>query len=49
VTRRDNPYAPVNMPALSDLFSMFDFDGDRDDDHDRGRGDDDHGNGHGDD
>jgi acid phosphatase len=40
-----NPYVPANMPALSDLFSMFDFDRDRDDDHDRGRGNDDHGHG----
>ena len=32
-----NPYAPVNMPALSDLFSMFDFDKDDDKsgDHDK--------------
>jgi len=48
VAHRDNPYAPVNMPALSDLFSMFDFDKDDDrhdhdrgDDHDHGKGDDD--------
>jgi phospholipase C len=27
----DNPYVPVNMPAIGDLFDMFDFDhGDRD-------------------
>jgi phospholipase C len=44
ITRRDNPYVPVNMPALSDLFSMFDFDKDHDDDHDRG----DHGHSDGD-
>jgi phospholipase C len=25
VTRRDNPYAPVNGPALGDLFDLFDF------------------------
>jgi phospholipase C len=37
----DNPYVPVNMPAIGDLFDMFDFDRDRDDrdgdrdDHDR--------------
>jgi phospholipase C len=40
----DNPYVPVNMPAIGDLFDMFDFDrdADRDDrtrddhrDHDR--------------
>jgi phospholipase C len=37
VARRDNPYVPVNTPAISDLFSMFNFD----DDHDRG----DHGGG----
>jgi len=28
----DNPYVPTNMPAIGDLFDMFDF-GDRDDDH----------------
>ncbi len=35
----DNVYVPRNMPAISDLFDMFDFDRDRDDrdrdDHDR--------------
>jgi phospholipase C len=25
VVTADNPYAPVNMPALTDLFDMFDF------------------------
>jgi phospholipase C len=25
VTRRDNPYAPINGPALGDLFELFDF------------------------
>jgi phospholipase C len=30
----DNAYVPVNMPAIGDLFDMFDFD--RDHDHDRG-------------
>jgi phospholipase C len=25
VTARDNPYAPVNAPAISDLMDMFDF------------------------
>jgi len=33
----DNPYVPTNMPAIGDLFDMFDF-GDRDhdrDDHDK--------------
>ena len=47
----DNVYVPRNMPAISDLFDMFDFDQDRDrDDHDRddrhdsrGRDDDDGG------
>jgi phospholipase C len=29
----DNPYIPANMPAIGDLFDMFDFD--RDHDHDR--------------
>jgi phospholipase C len=23
--RRNNPYVPVNMPALDDLFDAFDF------------------------
>jgi phospholipase C len=27
----DNPYVPTNMPAIGDLFDMFDFDRDRDD------------------
>jgi phospholipase C len=35
----ENPYVPVNMPAIGDLFDMFDFDRDRDHDHDRGDGD----------
>ena len=37
VAHGNNPYAPVNMPALSDLFSMFDFDKDDDKsgDHDK--------------
>jgi len=31
----DNPYVPVNMPAIGDLFDLFDFDRDHDDhDHD---------------
>ena len=30
----DNPYVPRNMPAVGDLFDMFDFDND-DHDHDR--------------
>jgi phospholipase C len=34
----DNSYVPTNMPAIGDLFDMFNF-GDRDNDHDR---DDDH-------
>jgi len=25
VTRDDNPYVPVNSPALGDLFDLFDF------------------------
>lgn len=31
----ENGYVPRNMPAVGDLFDMFDFD--HDDDHDRGR------------
>ena len=27
IVRRDNPYVPVNMPAIGDLFDMFHFDG----------------------
>jgi phospholipase C len=35
-TDDDNPYVPTNMPAIGDLFDMFDFDGDRDHhEHDR--------------
>jgi phospholipase C len=26
MSARDNPYVPLNMPAVSDLFEMFDFD-----------------------
>jgi len=25
IARRDNPYVPVNMPAIGDLFDMFHF------------------------
>jgi phospholipase C len=31
-TREDNPYVPRNMPAISDLFEMFDFGRHHDDD-----------------
>ena len=38
----DEPYVPVNMPAIGDLFDMFKFDGDQghdgDDGHDGGPG-----------
>ena len=43
VRHERNPYVPANMPALSDLFSMFNFDDDHD--HDQGHGDGDHGHG----
>ncbi|SHH17549.1 alkaline phosphatase family protein [Bradyrhizobium erythrophlei] len=36
----ENPYVPVNMPAIGDLFDMFDFD--RGHDHDRDGGGDRH-------
>jgi phospholipase C len=26
ITLKGNPYVPVNMPAIGDLFDMFDFD-----------------------
>jgi phospholipase C len=29
-----NPYIPLNMPAISDLFDMFDFGDDHGHDHD---------------
>ncbi|HTO64563.1 MAG TPA: alkaline phosphatase family protein [Bradyrhizobium sp.] len=32
-----NPYVPVNMPAIGDLFDMFDFDRGHDFDHDHDR------------
>jgi phospholipase C len=32
----DNAYIPANMPAIGDLFDLFDFDRDHDHDHDRG-------------
>jgi len=35
VMDRENPWVPVNMPAIGDLFDMFDFH-DRYGDHDRG-------------
>jgi len=38
----ENPYVPTNMPAIGDLFDLFDFDGDHGD-QDRGHGDRDHG------
>jgi phospholipase C len=47
-TGDDNVYVPVNMPAIGDLFDMFDFDRDHDNghdhdhDHDHDRGDDRH-------
>jgi phospholipase C len=33
VSAKDNPYVPLNMPAISDLFDMFQFDRDGDDGH----------------
>jgi phospholipase C len=33
----DNPYVPRNMPAIGDLFDMFDFDGDHDHDDEGNR------------
>jgi hypothetical protein len=33
LTTAGNPYVPLNMPAIGDLFDMFDFHGDRN--HDR--------------
>jgi phospholipase C len=35
VAREDDPYVPLNSPAIGDLFDMFDFGRDRDHD-DRG-------------
>ena len=34
----DNPYIPRNMPAIGDLFDMFDFDRDDEDNRDNDRG-----------
>jgi phospholipase C len=34
----DNPYVPVNMPAIGDLFDLFDFGRDHDHDGDDDRG-----------
>jgi phospholipase C len=39
ISAHDNPYVPLNMPAVSDLFDLFHFDRDKDGDRDR----DDHG------
>jgi phospholipase C len=41
----DNPYVPVNSPAIGDLFDMFHFDNDRDNDRDKDKHGD--GDGHG--
>jgi phospholipase C len=35
--REDNPYVPVNSPAIGDLFDMFQFNQDKDNDNDRGK------------
>lgn len=45
VQLHNNPYVPVNAPAIGDLFHTFKFDrdGDDDDDHDGGRNGDHHG------
>jgi phospholipase C len=44
LSRKSNPYVPVNMPAIGDLFDMFDFDHGRDShDHDGDHDHDDHG------
>jgi phospholipase C len=32
VVAAGNPYVPLNMPAISDLFEMFDFNAKDDDD-----------------
>jgi phospholipase C len=37
IAASDNPYVPLNMPAVSDLFDMFHFDKDKDKDGNRGR------------
>jgi phospholipase C len=35
VTTRNNPYVPLNSPAIGDMFDLFNFDhGDRDDNDD---------------
>jgi phospholipase C len=34
----ENPYVPRNMPAIGDLFDLFNFDHDHDQDHDRDDG-----------
>lgn len=34
VSAQDNPYVPLNSPAVSDLFDLFHFDGDKDRDYD---------------
>jgi phospholipase C len=34
----NNPYVPQNMPAIGDLFDMFDFDHHDDGGHHDGRG-----------
>ncbi|TDY23060.1 phospholipase C [Paraburkholderia sp. BL6665CI2N2] len=39
VQRSDNPYVPVNAPAIGDLFDLFDFGRDSDDHDDHARDD----------
>ena len=34
--KKDNPYVPVNSPAIGDLFDMFQFNQDKDHDRDKG-------------
>jgi phospholipase C len=35
IVDKNNPYIPLNSPAVSDLFDLFQFDKDKDRDHDR--------------
>jgi phospholipase C len=42
VSAANNPYVPLNSPAVSDLFDLFHFDKDKDKDKDKDHDRDDH-------
>jgi phospholipase C len=38
IAEPENPYVPVNSPAINDMFDFFDFDSDHHHDHGNGGG-----------